>query len=130
MCRFFKIVCLSTLLSFRGDNELVAPFSAINQDILQNGKAYETLGEATSTIGHRLTGSLNGAKAEQYAFNLLKKYGYTDVKFQPFEVESWQRDTVTLDIVPNKSDNFREVPVVALAYSPVQARVNGPIIDV
>ncbi len=130
MCRFFKIVCLSTLLSFRGENELAAPFSAINQDILQNGKAYETLGEATSTIGHRLTGSLNGAKAEQYAFNLLKKYGYTDVKFQPFEVESWQRDTVTLDIVPNKSDNFREVPVVALAYSPVQARVNGPIIDV
>lgn len=113
----------------RGD-DFVATFQKINTDVLKNSRAYETLQEATSTIGHRLTGSPNGAKAEQYAFNLLKKYGYTDVKFQSFETEAWLRDTVTLEIVPNKSDNFRSVPAVALAHSPVQARVNGAIVDV
>ena len=125
-----KIICLLTLFSFGGDDSFFGDFQKINQEILQNGKAYETLGEATSSIGHRLTGSPNGTKAELYAFNLLKKYGYSDVKFQPFEVESWMRDTVTLEIVPNKSDNFREVPVVSLAHSPVQARINGAIVDV
>lgn len=121
---------LIAFFAFRGDDEFVSTFQKINEDVLKNSRAYETLGDATSTIGHRLTGSTNGAKAELYAFNLFKKYGYTDVKFQSFEVESWMRDTVTLDVVPNKSDNFRTVPVVALAHSPVQAKVSGPIVDV
>lgn len=127
---FLISASLIVLFAFRGEDEFVPTFQKINDDVLKNSRAYETLGEATSTIGHRLTGSPNGAKAEQYAFNLFKKYGYTDVKYQPFEVESWMRDTVTLEIVPNKSDNFRTVPVVALAHSPIQAKVNGPIVDV
>ena len=118
-----------TFLSFKSDDEFIEPFKKINDEVLKNSKAYDTLNEASATIGHRLTGSTNGAKAEQYAFNLLKKYGY-DVKFQPLEVEAWQRDTVTLDIVPDKSDNFHDVPVVALAQSPVQATVKGSIVDV
>ena len=130
VARVFISVSLLTLLSFRGDDNFVELFSEINQEILKNGRSYETLGEATATIGHRLTGSPNGTKAEQYAFNLLKKYGYADVKFQPFEMETWLRDTVTLEVVPNKSDNFREVAVVALAHSPVQSRINGQIVDV
>jgi carboxypeptidase Q len=127
---FLVSVSLIVLLAFRGDDEFVSTFQKINEDVLKNSRAYETLGDATSTIGHRLTGSPNGSKAELYAFNLFKKYGYTDVKFQSFEVESWMRDTVTLEVVPNKSDNFRTVPVVALAHSPVQAKVSGPIVDV
>jgi Zn-dependent M28 family amino/carboxypeptidase len=127
---FLVSVSLIVFFAFRGEDEFVPTFQKINDDVLKNSRAYETLGDATSTIGHRLTGSPNGAKAEQYAFNLFKKYGYADVKYQPFEVESWMRDTVTLEIVPNKSDNFRTVPVVALAHSPVQAKVSGPIVDV
>jgi carboxypeptidase Q len=123
----FISVCI--LFSFNADNEYINVFTKINNEVLKNSLAYENLGDATTTIGHRLTGSSNGTKAEQYAYNLLKKYGY-DVKFQPFEVESWIRDTVTLSIVPNKSDNFHDVPVVALAYSPVKANVKGQIVDI
>jgi carboxypeptidase Q len=122
-------VSFCMLLSFNADNEYVGTFTKINNEVLKNSHAYETLGDATATIGHRLTGSGNGSRAEQYAFNLLKKYGY-DVKFQPFEVESWLRDTVTLSVVPDKSDNFHDVPVIALAYSPVKANIKGSIIDV
>lgn len=114
----------------RGD-DLKEVFQKINQEVLQNSRAYETLNEACVTIGHRLTGSLNGRRAEEFAYNLFKKYGYgTDAKYQPFEVESWMRDTVTLVVVPNKSDNYRDVPVVALAHSPVDAKVKGDIVDV
>jgi len=105
-------------------------FARINQDVQQNSRAFATLADASKRIGHRLTGSANGAKAEEYAFNLLKQYGFSDVRYQSFEVEAWTRDTVTLAIVPNKSDNFRDVPVVALAHSPVEAHVKGAIVDV
>ena len=104
-------------------------FIKINQEVLSRGRAYETLGEATSTIGHRLTGSTNGKKAEEFAYKLLKEYGFTDVKYMPFEVESWARDTVSLSIVPRGSDNFRDVEVVALAHSPVSSHIKSPIVD-
>lgn len=105
-------------------------FSKINQEVLQNSRAYETLTEATQRIGHRLTGSPNGSRAEEYTHNLLKQYGYSETKYAPFEVESWMRDTVTLAVVPRKSDNFRDVEVVSLAHSPVEAHVQGDIVDV
>ncbi len=123
-------VFVFALVSFRGEDEYITAFAKINKDVLKNGRSFETLSDISATIGHRLTGSTNGTKAEQYAFDLFKKYGYKDVKFQPFEVEAWLRDTVTLDIVPDKSDNFHDVPVVALAFSPVQASVKGRILDV
>lgn len=105
-------------------------FSRINADVLKNGRAYETLADASQRIGHRLTGSNNGARAEQYAYDLLRSYGFKNVRYEAFEVESWMRDTVTLAVVPNKSDNFRDLKVVALAHSPVDAHVRGEILDV
>src|ERR687898_568125 len=73
-------------------------FRRINQEVLANSAAYENLRDASKTIGHRLTGSENGKKAEQYTFDLLKSYGYNSVRFQPFEVESWSRGTVKLQL--------------------------------
>ena len=111
------------------DDQYLSVFGRINTEVNANSRAYETLAEATQKIGHRLMGSPNGTKAEQMAFDLLKKYGY-DVRFQPFEAEAWIRDTVMLEVVPNKSDNFRTIPVVSLAHSPVDAKIQGEIIDV
>jgi Zn-dependent M28 family amino/carboxypeptidase len=105
-------------------------FKRINEEVLQHSKAYETLQEATSTIGHRLTGSENGNKAEEYTFNLFKTYGFTHVKYHPFEVEAWARDTVSLEVVPRKSDNFRQIKAVSLAHSPVSVSMKGLLIDV
>lgn len=105
-------------------------FGRINEEVLQNSRAYQTLAEASQQIGHRLTGSPNGSRAETYAYELLKSYGFNDIRYEPFEVESWMRDTVTLSVVPNKSDNFRDIPVVSLAHSPVSAHVRGEIVDV
>ncbi len=110
--------------------ELEEVFKQINEDVLAHSKVYETLGDACRTIGHRLTGSSNGKKAEEYTNALLKSYGFKDVKYQPFQVEAWSRDTVTLAIAPRKSDNFRDVQVVSLAMTPVASKVTAPIVDV
>ncbi len=98
-------------------------FSRINSEVSQNSKAYATLGEATSTIGHRLTGSENGHKAEEYTYNKFKEYGFDDVAFQEFEVTSWSRGTIKVEI------DGETVQSVTLAHSPVAADVTGEVVD-
>ena len=124
---FFRIsiLCIgaSLLVSCNKKKEsLTDTFVRINQEVLQNSKAYATLKEATATLGHRLTGSENGHKAEEYTYNKFKEYGFEDVKFQEFEVEAWSRGdvSVTIDTIV--------VPAVTLGHSPVRADVTGKIV--
>ncbi len=116
--------------SIPAKDELIDVFQKINSEVTTNSKAYETLAEACSKIGHRLTGSKNGKKAEEYAYNLMQSYGFKNVKYFPFEVEAWSRDTVSLQIAPDNSDDFRTVTVTALASTPVSSKIHGSIIDV
>ncbi len=103
--------------------DLLDVFKKINQEVLQYSKAYETLKHSGETIGHRLTGSANGAKAEQYAYDLFVSYGFTDVKFQPFEVVSWSRESISLSITANGKTT--PVKAVSLAHSPVKVDFTG-----
>lgn len=98
-------------------------FARIDAEVQNNFKAYSTLEEATSTIGHRLTGSENGKKAEEYTFNKFKEYGFDDVAYQDFEVTAWSRGTVSAQIDGNT------VPAVTLGHSPVQADITGDLVD-
>ncbi|MCC6290209.1 MAG: M28 family peptidase [Chitinophagaceae bacterium] len=97
-------------------------FKSINEEVEKSSAAYSNLKEATGSIGHRLTGSENGAKAEQFAYDLLKSYNF-DVRFQPFEAESWSRGTISVTI------NDKAYKAVALAHSPVKADVTAPVVD-
>jgi carboxypeptidase Q len=98
-------------------------FARINAEVIQNSKAYATLGEATATIGHRLTGSENGKKAEEYTFNKFKEYGFEDVKFQEFETKAWARGTIAVTI------DGDSVKAVTLGHAPVEADVTGELVD-
>ena len=98
-------------------------FTRINAEVLQNSKAYATLGEATSTIGHRLTGSENGRKAEEYTYNKFKEYGFDDVQFQEFETKAWSRGSI--DVIVDGDT----VKAVTLGHAPVEADVTGELVD-
>jgi Iap family predicted aminopeptidase len=124
---FFATALLCTSLLANAQDKFGDVFTKINTDVQQNSKAYQTLKYETETIGHRLTGSTNGAKAEQYAFDLLKSYG-CEVKFQPFEVESWARKTISVEIGADKN-SLAKIKAVTLAHSPVSADVTGDIVD-
>jgi Iap family predicted aminopeptidase len=100
-------------------------FAAINAEVLQHADGYSSLKEATETIGHRLTGSENGAKAEQYIYDKLKSYGYEDVRFDEFEVEAWSRGDVLLTLAPGNDT----IPSVSLGHSPVKADVTAEIVN-
>lgn len=124
---FFSLITLITFNAAAQDN-FGSVFSQINTEVQTNSKAYPTLKNATEIIGHRLTGSANGAKAEEFAYNLLKSYG-CEVKYMPFEVESWGRKTIAVNI-GNSNDNLIPVRAVTLAHSPVDAKVTADVIDV
>jgi len=128
MKNFFLGVCVFVGFSANAQDNFAPVFTKINTEVQANAKAYANLKNASETIGHRLTGSANGAKAEEFAFNLLKSYG-CDVKYQPFEVESWNRKTIAVKVGPN-NNALENVRAVTLAHSPVNAKVNAEIIDV
>lgn len=104
-------------------------FISINQDVQYRGRAYESLQEATEKIGHRLTGTPNARKAEEFALQTWRSYQLSDVRYMPFEVEAWSRSRVTLSFAPAQSDNFRDVEVVALAHSPVSSHLTSEVVD-
>lgn len=114
-------------ISAQAQDNFNTAFGAINTDVQQHSKAYSNLKTATETIGHRLTGSSNGAKAEEYAFNLFKSYGY-DVRYQPFEVVSWSRLTNQTKI-GDAASSLKNIASVALAHSPVKAAVTAALAD-
>ena len=115
------------LLSGFAQDKFSRAFEAINNEVQANSKAYPNLKYATESIGHRLTGSANGEQAEEFAFKLLRSYGY-EVKFQPFEVESWSRITNETK-VGNEIDSLEKITSVTLAHSPVKANVTAEVVD-
>ena len=122
MKKFFFLALASVCLNASAQDNFGKVFREINTEVQANSKAYGTLKNASETIGHRLTGSTNGAKAEAYAHDLLKSYGI-DVKYQPFEVESWDRKTLAVKV------GSAPMKAVTLAHSPVAANVTATIID-
>lgn len=97
-------------------------FAKLYQEVKTHSAAYKNLEWATQHIGHRLTGSQNGAAAEEYAYNLLRSYGL-DVHYESFEAESWSRSTLSVFV------NDEGYKAVSLAHSPVTATVSAQIID-
>ncbi|MFT4740114.1 MAG: carboxypeptidase Q [Marivirga sp.] len=118
---FIAVIGCTSSEKNEGDNTL----QRINEEVLANSHAYNNLEKITSEIGHRLTGSENGKKAEQYTYDLLKSYGFTDVKFHQFEVEAWARDTVAIDF-----NGVDDKNVVSLGHSPVFADTSAQLVDV
>lgn len=121
------LVCCIVFMEANGQGDLAFVFKKINTETQSNSRAYPTLKEATEQIGHRLTGSENGRKAEEYAYKLLTSYGY-EVRFQPFEVESWSRLTNETRI-GNSKDSLIKITSVTLAHSPVESKVLSEMID-
>ena len=68
---FFTLILVN--LSAQDKPEWTKVFAKINGEVLANSKAYSSLKQSTETIGHRLTGSENGKKAEEFAGDVKKK---------------------------------------------------------
>ena len=118
------LILLSGLCHFASAQEnLKKDFEKIYTEVFTNSEAYERLKYSTETLGHRLTGSENGRKAEEYVHDLLASYGFK-VRYQPFSAQGWARESLDLRI------DGAPVHAVSLAHSPTAADVEAPLIDV
>jgi hypothetical protein len=91
----------------------------ISDEMLRNGKAYEQLRELTKTIGGRLAGSPQFAKAVQWGKKTFQNVGADNVFLQECMVPHWVRggaDKVTIVEVKNKKEN-RSLDALALGNS-------------
>lgn len=107
--------------------DLRSVFLEINSEVLANAEGYAQLESATSTIGHRLTGTENGAQAEELAHRLMTEYGLPEVEYRPFSARSWIRESAFISISNGISEWTPDV--VSLAHSPVEADVSAEVID-
>lgn len=79
-------------------------------------------------IGHRLTGTVHGARAEALADSLFRLSGLEAVHYAPFRARAWQRDSAGL-MMSCADSSFRPA-CVALAHSPVLASVQSRVVDI
>lgn len=126
MKKLLTLAALSISVCSYAQDNFLKTFQQINTEVQSRSVAYQNLKDASLKIGHRLTGSENGAKSEQLAYDLFKSYGY-QVAFQPFEVESWARKSIQVQI--GAANQLKNVKSVSLAHSPVSADVQGEIVD-
>lgn len=90
-------------------------------------QGYEWLAWSSKHIGHRLTGSSQGTRAEALADSLFRASGLDTVYAFPFEADAWARGSAKLTVGDGKG--FSHLTCVALANTPLACSVDAPIVD-
>ncbi len=99
----------------------------LQKEFKEKFKGYSDLKELVDLIPHRLTGSEQGQKAEEFIFERLKSYGY-NVRYIPFEIDQWFRKTATLSV--SNGPNRWEPDTIQFSYSPEYTDATLPLVDV
>lgn len=100
---------------------------AFDEEVQRDAMGYRWLRWSAEHIGHRLTGSPQGAKAEGAADSLFRVSGLPSVQRFPFTAQAWSRGTIQLSVTD--PGGVRHLAAVALANTPVTALVEAPIVD-
>lgn len=103
------------------------PWAGFDDEVQRTAEGYRWLRWSTEHIGHRLTGSAQGAKAERMADSLFRACGLANTKLFPFTAQAWSRGTVQLTV--NDNGGALHLGAVALANTPLEANVEAPLLD-
>jgi carboxypeptidase Q len=77
----------------------------------------KNLQHLSDVIGPRLTGSANLKRANDWAAEVMKSYGLSNVKLEPWEIPAgWERGTATMKLID--PDNGRYLTVAAAGWTP------------
>jgi carboxypeptidase Q len=84
---------------------------------LRSGKAFDALTQLTTTIGSRLSGSPQAAKAVVWAKNKMVEFGLQNVHLEPCMVPHWVRGSVEKGAIISSSGERTPVAIAALGGS-------------
>ncbi|PSW18059.1 hypothetical protein C9I98_18375 [Photobacterium sanctipauli] len=92
-------------------------------------KGHELLSQLTEKFEHRLCGSKNAFEAEQFCHDKFTAMGFTDVRFEPFVKDVWNRGHLSkMDIIANNGQSY-SVNMVAFGGSPSPVDVKAEVVD-
>lgn len=117
-------ICQHSVVDAQGPADRMSTFDHVAQ---KSSVAYERLAWATRHIGHRLTGSPQGALAEAMADSVFRADGLDTVYSHTFEADAWSRGSVKLTI--GDGEGFIHVSCVALANTPLNSSVEAALVD-
>lgn len=85
-------------------------------DAQKTSEIMKNLGYMSDVIGPRLTGSANLKRANEWAAEVMKKYGLQNVKLEPWEIPiGWERGTATMKLID--PDNGRSLTVCSAGWT-------------
>ncbi|MBO0697977.1 MAG: M20/M25/M40 family metallo-hydrolase [Zavarzinella sp.] len=100
----------------------------IMEDAQKTSEIMKNLGYLSDIIGPRLTGSANLKHANEWAAEVMKKYGLTNVHLEPWEIPiGWERGTASMKLID--PDNGRSLTVASAGWSPgTNGKVVGDVV--
>lgn len=103
-----------------------AALQRISDEVMLHGTCYSNLRTLCKTIGHRLSGSPEAAKAVFWAQKALEDAGADRVWLQAVEVPHWVRGKEHLQLSIGKNAAFTEVPMLSLGNA---VGTNGKLLE-
>ena len=104
MKKILTFLCFAVTFSAQAQYDDSVALRKISDEIMFHGTCYDNLRVLTKTIGHRLSGSPEAARAVTWGKAALEKAGADKVWLQPVEVPLWIRGKESLKAqLDNKS---------------------------
>ena len=100
--------------SFTSTAQDSATFRRISNEILLNGTCYNNLRVLCKTIGHRLSGTPQAAKAVEWGQQAFMDAGADKIWLQPVEVPNWVRGKEWLKVKLPGATGFDEMAMLSL----------------
>lgn len=121
---FFACICQHHCVDLLAQDVRLRAFDQAAQ---VSEQAYEWLAWSTTHIGHRLTGSAQGQRAEEVADSLFRLAELDTVFTHSFEADAWSRGSISLTV--GDGAGFMHIACVALANTPLEVVVEAPLVD-
>ena len=112
------------------------PYDSLAQQIVKealgSNKSYEMLSDLCTTIGHRLSGSPEAAKAVRWAEKRMEEFGFDHVHLEPVMVPHWVRGPIEQAYVEQPSGEGESLTIAALGgtIGTPQGGISGEVLEV
>jgi carboxypeptidase Q len=124
MKRALSILLLLPFSSFAQSDSVV--LKRLRDEIMLRGTCYENLRVLTKTIGHRLSGSPQAARAVAWGLKAMKEAGADTAWLQPVWVPNWKRGEEWMKVKVAGKAGFESVRMLSLGNS---ASSGGKVVE-
>lgn len=123
-------------LNFSGLESAIAqpdtrtPLDQVVARVLESRELQVLAAGLVDTIGGRLSGTPTGTRAEAWAAQWLRHFGFDSVWFEPVRIPAWRRGVSSVRVVAPPTLRHRELVAVLYGHSPGITADSAALIDI